>query len=102
MDAGTAHLAGGELLDACQKFREATVLAPGDFDAWHSLGMVLMKLGRFAEAVEAERKACELRPNDQLARVSLSMCYMKNGQIEEAEAEAAKARILGWGGKIQK
>jgi hypothetical protein len=43
-----------------------------------------------------------LRPNDQLAWSSLSICHVKNGQIKEAEAAGAKARILGWGGKIKK
>ena len=53
-----------------------------------------------SEAVAAGHKSCEIKPNDQLAHVSLSMALQKNNQIEEAEAEAAKAKILGWGGKL--
>jgi Flp pilus assembly protein TadD len=44
----------------------------------------------------------ELRPNDQLAWSSLSLFYVRNGNIKEAEAAGGKARILSWGGKIQK
>jgi len=100
MDEGTANIAVGELDAALKCFQEAAKLDAGHFEAWHSLGMVYMKLHRHAEAVEAARRACELKPNDQLAHVSLSMALQKNNQIEEAEAEAAKAKILGWGGKL--
>ena len=43
----------------------------------------------------------ELRPNDQLAWSSLSLFYVRNHQIREAEAAGAKAKILGWGGKLK-
>lgn len=102
MDEGTSHIAVGELDEALRCFKQATELSPEDFDAWHSLGMVYMKLHRFPEAVEAGRRSCKIKPNDQLAHVSLSMALQKNNQIEEAEAEAAKAKILGWGGKLKK
>jgi Flp pilus assembly protein TadD len=100
LDQGTAHLAIGDLDEAWKSFKKATELEPDHFDAWHSLGMVCMKLHRYSEAVEATRKACELKPDDQLAHVSYSMALQKNGQIPEAEAEAAKAKVLGWGGKL--
>ena len=44
----------------------------------------------------------DLRPNDQLAWSSLSLFYVRNDQIKEAESAGAKARILGWGGKVLK
>jgi Flp pilus assembly protein TadD len=100
MDEGTGNIAVGDLEGALQCFKQATELEPEHFDAWHSLGMVLMKLHRYTDAVAAGRRSCELKPNDQLAHVSLSMALQKNNQIEEAEAEAAKAKILGWGGKL--
>jgi Flp pilus assembly protein TadD len=100
LEEGTSAIALGDLEAAVESFRKAAELAPGHFEAWHSLGMALMKAGRHAEAVEAGKKAVALNPQDQFARVSLSMCYQRNGQIPEAEAEAAKAKILGWGGKL--
>jgi hypothetical protein len=42
----------------------------------------------------------DLNPQEQMARVSLSIYYQKNGQVPEAEAEAAKAKVLSWGGKL--
>lgn len=101
-DEATGDIALGELEAAIGKYRECVRLDAGYFDAWHALGMALMKAGRPGEAITAGLKAVELNPNDQLAWSSLSIFYVKNHQIPEAEAAGAKARILSWGGKIQK
>lgn len=101
-DDANGDLALGELDAAVEKYRRCTELAPDFFDAWHALGMALMKTGRYPEAIEAGKKTVEMRPNDQLAWSSLSLCYVRAGMIQEAEAAGAKARILGWGGKIKK
>lgn len=102
IDEASGDIAVGELETALEKYRRCTELAPAFFDGWHSLGMALMKTGRFPEAIEAGLKATQLRPNDQLAWSSLSMFYVRNNQIAEAEAAGVKARILSWGGKIAK
>jgi len=101
-DDANGDLALGELDAAVEKYRRCTELAPDFFDAWHALGMALMKTGRYPEAIEAGKKTIEMRPNDQLAWSSLSLFYVRAGMIPEAEAAGAKARILGWGGKIKK
>jgi tetratricopeptide (TPR) repeat protein len=101
-DDANGDLALGELDAAVEKYRRCTELAPDFFDAWHALGMALMKTARYPEAIEAGKKTVEMRPNDQLAWSSLSLCYVRAGMIPEAEAAGAKARILGWGGKIKK
>lgn len=100
IEEGTSAIAVGELEKASEYFRQATELDPNHFEAWHSLGMALMKLQRYPEAVEAGKKAVEIKPDDQFGRVSLSMYFQRNGQIAEAEAEATKAKIIGWGGKL--
>lgn len=100
IEAGTNSVAMGEMEDAITHFKEATRLAPEHFEAWHSLGMALMKAGRYPEAVEAGKRSVRLNPADQFARVSLSIYFQRNGQIPEAEAEAAKAKVLSWGGKL--
>ena len=41
-------------------------------------------------------------PDDVLAYTSLSVLYQKKGMIPEAEAEANKARILGWKQQLKK
>jgi Flp pilus assembly protein TadD len=101
-DDANGDLALGELEAAVEKYRRCTELDPEFFDAWHALGMALMKLGRHAEAIAAGLQTVEMRPNDQLAWSSLSLFYVRDGQIKEAEAAGAKARILSWGGKVKK
>ena len=101
-DDANGKLALGELDAAVEKYRRCTELAPEFFDGWHALGMALMKIGRYPEAIEAGKKTVEMRPNDQLAWSSLSLFYVRAGMIAEAESAGAKAKILGWGGKIKK
>lgn len=101
-DDANGDLALGELEAAVEKYRRCTELDPGFFDGWHALGMALMKLGRYPEAIEAGLKTVELRPNDLLGWSSLSLFYVRAGEIQKAEAAGAKAKILGWGGKVKK
>ena len=101
-DEANGDLALGELEAAVEKYRRCVELDAQFFDGWHALGMALMKLGRYPEAIEAGLKTVDLRPNDQLAWSSLSLFYVRAGMIKEAEAAGAKAKILGWGGKIKK
>jgi len=100
MEEGTSAIAMGELSEAIEHFRKATELDASNFEAWHSLGMAYMKSERYVDAIYAGKKAVAISPNDQFARVSLSMYFQRNGQIPEAEAEATKAKILSWGGKL--
>ena len=101
-DDANGDLALGELDAAVEKYRRCTELDPEFSDGWHALGMALMKTGRYPEAIAAGLKTVELRPNDQLAWSSLSLFYVRADMIKEAEAAGAKAKILGWGGKIKK
>ena len=101
-DDANGDLALGDLDAAVEKYRRCTELAPAFFDGWHALGMALMKLGRYPEAIEAGLKTVELSPNEQLAWSSLSLFYVRAGMIKEAESASGKARILSWGGKVQK
>lgn len=101
-DDANGDLALGELEAAVEKYRRCTEIDAEFFDGWHALGMALMKLGRHEEAIAAGLRTVEMRPNDQLAWSSLSLFYVRAGKIAEAEAAGAKAKILGWGGKIKK
>ena len=101
-DDANGDLALGELDQAVAKYTRCTEIAPAFSDGWHALGMALMKLGRSTEAITAGLRTVELSPNDQLAWSSLSLFYVRAGMIPEAEAAGAKAKILGWGGKIKK
>ncbi len=101
-DEASGHLAIGKMEDAIACYQRCVELAPDFFDAWHALGMAAMKAGRFEEAVKAGLRAVDLQPNDQLAWSSLSLFYVRLGEIKKAEEAGAKARILSWGGKVQK
>lgn len=99
-DDGNSCLAIGELADAEQNFRKATLADARYYDAWHALAMVLYKQNKYPEAIQAGLKAVEIEPNDSMGWTTLSIAYMKNGQIPEAEAASAKVKVISWGGKV--
>lgn len=99
-DAAAGDVAVGDMESAVAKYRAAVAMDPDYFDAWHALGMALMKSGHLKEAIGAGLMATTLRPNDLLAWTALSQMYVKNGQIPEAEDAKGKARILSLGGKV--
>lgn len=100
LDEASGQLAVGNLEEAAKVYRRAAALDGDCFDAWHALGLTLMKLGRLKEAIGAALQATTLKPNDQLAWTALSQMYVQDGQIAEAESAKQKAAILGIGGKI--
>jgi Flp pilus assembly protein TadD len=99
-DDANGHLAVGELEEAVALYRQCVALDPGFFDAWHALGMSLLKLGQVKEAIGCGLQATTLKPNDLLAWTALSQMYVRDGQIAEAEAAKGNARILSLGGKV--
>lgn len=99
-DEASGDVAVGDLEAAVAKYRRAVAMDAGFFDAWHALGMALMKSGQLKEAIGAGLMATTLRPNDLLAWTALSQMYVKNAQIAEAEDAKGKARILSLGGKV--
>src|SRR5437899_8194991 len=101
-DDASGDLAVGDLESAVEKYRRCVELDPSFFDAWHALGMALMKIGRFEQEIATGKKAVELRPNDQIGWTSLSLFYNRAGNIKQAEAAGSKAKILSWGGKVAK
>ncbi len=100
LDEASGHVAVGELGEAVLLYRRCVELDPQCFDAWHSLGMALMKTNQLKEAIGAGLMATTLKPNDLLAWTALSQMYVKAGQIAEAEDAKGKARILSLGGKV--
>lgn len=102
IDEASGCLAIGDLEGAAGLFRGATELAPGNFDAWHGLGMVLLRNDDLKGALGAALMATDLRPNDLLAWTSLSQIHVRMGNIAEAEAAKANARILSLGGRVKR
>lgn len=101
-DDANGHLAVGEMDEAVTLYRRAVALDPSFFDAWHALGMALLKTGRTKEAIGCGLQAVTLRPNDLLAWTGLSQMYVRDGNIPEAEAAKGNARILSLGGRVVK
>ena len=95
-------MADGKLEEAVTAYRESLALDPSFTEAMHGLARALQDLQRYDEAVVVAQNITELDPADVLAHTSLSVLYMKKGMIAEAEAEAAKARVLGWKQQLKK
>jgi len=90
------HYAEGRHADAIAEY-EAAIAADGSFlDAMHGLARVLQDTEQYDYAIAVASRIAELDPDDVLAHTSLSILYQRKGMVPEAEAEAAKARVLGW------
>jgi tetratricopeptide (TPR) repeat protein len=94
--AGLDHFADGRYHDAVAEYRAAVAADPHFTDALHALSKALQELKDFDGAIEVSQQIAAIDPDDVLAHTSLSILYQNKGMIAEAEAEANKARILGW------
>ena len=89
-------LAAGFAPQAAALFRSCLALDPAMLDAMHGLIRALQESGRLDEAITVAHRLIELDPEEILAHTSLSILYQHKGLIREAEAEALKAKLLGW------
>jgi tetratricopeptide (TPR) repeat protein len=96
------RMAEGHPAQAVEEFRKSLAADPTFTDALHGLSRALQDLNRLDEAIEVSQRISELDPNDVLAHTSLSILYQKKGMVPEAEAEANKARVLGWKQQLKK
>jgi tetratricopeptide (TPR) repeat protein len=87
---------------ALGEYQLAVTADPSFTDALHGLSRALQDLHRFDEAIEVSKQISEIDPDDILAHTSLSILYQKKGMVPEAEAEANKARVLGWKQQLKK
>ena len=88
--------ADGKAEAAVVEYRKALEADPNFTDAMHGLTRAHQDLNQLDEAIAVANRLAELDPNDILAHTSLSILYQRKGMVPEAEAEANKARILGW------
>jgi Flp pilus assembly protein TadD len=65
-------------------------------DAMHGLIRALQEQKQFDAAIAVAHRLLELDPEEVLAHTGLSILYQHKGMIAEAEAEALKAKLLGW------
>ncbi len=94
--AALDHFAAGELPAAISAFRESLLLDPSLLDAMHGLIRALQESGDYDQAIATAHRLAEIDPDDVLAHTSLSILYQHKGMVPEAEAEALKAKLLGW------
>lgn len=89
-------IASGEPAEAANRFRAALDLDPGLFDAMHGLIRALQDAGDYDQAIAVAHELVARDPEDPLAHTSLSILYQHKAMVPEAEAEALKAKLLGW------
>ncbi|HEX3438385.1 MAG TPA: tetratricopeptide repeat protein [Pseudacidobacterium sp.] len=88
--------ADGNLTEAVTGFRACLASSPSMLEAMHGLIRALQDLGELDEAIRTAQHLADIAPDDILAHTSLSILYQHKGMIPEAEAEATKAKLLGW------
>lgn len=89
-------VASGDLTGAVTDFRSCLADDPSMLDAMHGLIRALKDLGDLDEAISVALRLSEIDPEDVLVHTSLSILYQNKGMVPEAEAEATKAKLLGW------
>ena len=86
----------GRHKEAILEYQAAIAADPSFLDAMHGLARVYQDTEQYDEAIAIATRITELDADDVLAHTSLSILYQRKGMVPEAEAEANKARILGW------
>jgi len=94
--AALDHYAEGRLSEAIADYEAAVKADPTFLDAMHGLARAYQDSGQLDAAIAVATRITELDSDDVLAHTSLSILYQRKGMVPEAEAEAAKARVLGW------
>lgn len=78
------HQAGGRLVDAEQKYREAIALNPDYFEAHNNLGSLLQASGRVAEATAHFVQAFRINPKDATVVFNLGVALAAQHLFKEA------------------
>ncbi len=94
--------ADGDHERALEEYKQSVEADPSFTEALHGMARALQDLNRLDEAIEVSNRIVEADPDDVLAHTSLSVLYQKKGMVPEAEAEANKARVLGWKQQLRK
>ncbi len=90
------HYAEGRLAEAIADYEAAIASDPSFLDAMHGLARAYQDSEKYDKAIAVASRIVDVDPDDVLAHTSLSILYQHKGMVPEAEAEAAKARVLGW------
>jgi tetratricopeptide (TPR) repeat protein len=94
--------ADGNHEGALEEYNKSIEADSSFIEALHGMARALQDLNRLDEAIEVSKRIVEADADDVLAHTSLSVLYQKKGMVPEAEAEANKARVLGWKQQLKK
>jgi Flp pilus assembly protein TadD len=94
-------LEAGDAAGAARSLQRCLEVDPGMLDAMHGLIRALQESGELDAAIAVAQRLLQLDPEEILAHTSLSILYQHKGMIAEAEAEALKAKLLGWKKQLQ-
>jgi len=84
----TASASSSSSTAAEESLRKAVEHEPGNFDANHRLGNLLVENGKAGEALPYLERASQLNPGDHENAYELALAYADAGQYERARTEA--------------
>lgn len=82
------------LYDMEETYRQALGLTPDNRTAWNRLGIILKKLGRYAEAIDAYQEAIQRDPTYFPAWIDLATAQALTGRFAIAEKNFNKGKRL--------
>jgi tetratricopeptide (TPR) repeat protein len=88
--AGSQAQQAGQLPQAIQYYREATVADPGYFDPYYNLGVVCVRSGDLADALQAYETALAIQQNSHDARFNFALALKQNNYPLDAANELEK------------
>ena len=92
--AGSLFESQLQFIKALEQYRKAIAVSHENVEAYNRLGMVLSRLGRFAQAKEALANAVRLRPASAVLRNNLAYAHLLEGNLSSAESELRRALQL--------
>jgi Flp pilus assembly protein TadD len=91
IELGKDYLAGDRLGLAVRTLRDATELAPTDWEVWSALGVAQDYQGNYADAQTAYARALTLSADNPVVLNNLGLSQAQAGQLIEARASLEKA-----------
>ncbi|XP_040528610.1 tetratricopeptide repeat protein 6 isoform X1 [Gallus gallus] len=94
INRGLLYMELGDYANACEDFKEAALLSPGDSQIFQAIGTCHYRLNEFEEAVRSFNQALRLEPISVEAYIGRGNSYMKHGQeagLEQAQKDFLKA-----------